>query len=516
MTVPTDLDSRFRESAVRAGLLDAGYDIVESPVGPLLVAATDRGLLGSRSTPTRAASWRGSRASRAAGAARSARRRARHRELDEYFGGRRQAFDLAVDLRGLTPFSVTVLGELARVPYGQTATYGELAARAGRPKAARAVGMVMNRNPIPVVLPCHRIVGASAASSATAAGSTEGAAPAPRGRDAVVGRKRWGSVRRIPTRRPSEMRWDALRVSEHVSRVVAPLDLYEPGQVLAVVGLFPARELRIRVVLHRLGRDVRPHGRADVAQPVHARLLQRGVAGGPERRVLEREQRVSVDEAVLRRGTRLTAPPYRRARLRLRAAGGRRASPRPPRSELRFRPGRAAASRRPTWPRARARRHPAREVLDGDVEGPGNDLDSRRCAHEVSEPSAATAAPAGPNSWPLSAMRGVPPVVAGTRSARTQESSSGAVRMNACQASSTSAAAAHGHSTLNVVTLSTGNVCNVSAVTMPKLPAPAPRRAQNRSGSLPAAQVRSFPSGVTISIASTRSHVSPCARDAKP
>jgi methylated-DNA-[protein]-cysteine S-methyltransferase len=54
-----------------------------------------------------------------------------------------------------------VLAELARVPYGQVTTYGALAARAGRPRAARAVGMVMNRNPIPIVLPCHRVVGAS-------------------------------------------------------------------------------------------------------------------------------------------------------------------------------------------------------------------------------------------------------------------------------------------------------------------------------------------------------------------
>ena len=54
-----------------------------------------------------------------------------------------------------------MLGELAKVPYGRTATYGELASRAGSPKGARAVGMVMNRNPIPIVLPCHRIVGAS-------------------------------------------------------------------------------------------------------------------------------------------------------------------------------------------------------------------------------------------------------------------------------------------------------------------------------------------------------------------
>ena len=84
-----------------------------------------------------------------------------HRELDEYFEGRRHAFDLAVDLRGLTPFSERVLHELARVPFGETATYSVLAERAGKPKAARAVGTIMNRNPIPIVLPCHRIIGAN-------------------------------------------------------------------------------------------------------------------------------------------------------------------------------------------------------------------------------------------------------------------------------------------------------------------------------------------------------------------
>ena len=83
-----------------------------------------------------------------------------HRELDEYFEGRRHAFDLAVDLRGLTPFSERVLHELARVPFGETATYAGLAERAGKPKAARAVGTIMNRNPVPIVLPCHRIIGA--------------------------------------------------------------------------------------------------------------------------------------------------------------------------------------------------------------------------------------------------------------------------------------------------------------------------------------------------------------------
>jgi methylated-DNA-[protein]-cysteine S-methyltransferase len=83
------------------------------------------------------------------------------RELDEYFAGDRRSFDLRVDLERLTPFNRTVLEELAHVPYGSLTTYGGLAGQAGRPRAARAVGMIMNRNPIPIVLPCHRVVGST-------------------------------------------------------------------------------------------------------------------------------------------------------------------------------------------------------------------------------------------------------------------------------------------------------------------------------------------------------------------
>jgi len=163
-TVPLDLDRRFRDAAAALHLLDVGYDVVESPVGPLLVAASDRGLArisfsteyDPAATLDDLAGLYGPRVLRAPRAIAAA-----GRELDEYFGGRRQVFDLTLDLRGLPPFSVAVLDELAKVPYGATATYGELAVRAGRPGAARAVGMVMNRNPIPIVLPCHRIVGAS-------------------------------------------------------------------------------------------------------------------------------------------------------------------------------------------------------------------------------------------------------------------------------------------------------------------------------------------------------------------
>jgi methylated-DNA-[protein]-cysteine S-methyltransferase len=162
MSIPLDLDRRFRESAVRSTLLDTGYDVVDSPLGPLLVAASDRGLLRISFDPApedqleRLAAIVGPKVLRAPRRVDPVRR-----ELDEYFGGHRRRFDLTIDLRNLTPFSERVLGELARVPFGETATYAQLAARAGSPRAARAVGSVMNRNPVPIVLPCHRIVGAS-------------------------------------------------------------------------------------------------------------------------------------------------------------------------------------------------------------------------------------------------------------------------------------------------------------------------------------------------------------------
>ena len=91
------------------------------------------------------------------------------RELDEYFEGTRREFDLPLDLR-VAPFHADVLRELALVPYGRTDTYGALAAKVGRPRAARAVGTVMNRNPIPIVLPCHRIVGANGSLTGYAGG----------------------------------------------------------------------------------------------------------------------------------------------------------------------------------------------------------------------------------------------------------------------------------------------------------------------------------------------------------
>jgi len=159
MSVTPELDARFREAAIREGLVDVRYDLVDSPVGELFIAATDRGLARISYFPDGiedvVAHTFGARVLR------SPLDDVR-RELDEYFAGHRRSFDLPLDLR-VAPFHAAVLAELARVPYGETDTYGSLAAKAGRPQAARAVGTVMNRNPIPIVLPCHRIVGANGA-----------------------------------------------------------------------------------------------------------------------------------------------------------------------------------------------------------------------------------------------------------------------------------------------------------------------------------------------------------------
>lgn len=82
------------------------------------------------------------------------------RQLQEYFAGQRKEFDLPLKLTG-TEFQVSVLEALQQIPYGETVSYGEVAKRIGRPKAMRAVGAANGRNPIPIVVPCHRVIGSS-------------------------------------------------------------------------------------------------------------------------------------------------------------------------------------------------------------------------------------------------------------------------------------------------------------------------------------------------------------------
>jgi methylated-DNA-[protein]-cysteine S-methyltransferase len=162
VTVSPDLDTRFREAAASAHLLDAAYDIADSPLGPLFVAATDRGLCRIGFEPELEVELEHVARRHGGKVLRVPRRVERAvRQLSEYFEGGRVRFELETDLSGIPPFHQRVLEVLARVPFGRTSTYGDLAARVGKPRAARAVGGALNRNPIPIVLPCHRIVGST-------------------------------------------------------------------------------------------------------------------------------------------------------------------------------------------------------------------------------------------------------------------------------------------------------------------------------------------------------------------
>ena len=154
------LRDRLATAAAESGLLDVAYRTVPSPVGDLLLAATPAGLvrvayavqdhdrvldeLSAEVSP---------RVLRA-----PARLDAAARELEEYFAGRRRAFDLPLDLRLASGFRRTVLEELPSIGYGTTASYAAVAARAGSPAAVRAVGTACARNPLPLVIPCHRVV----------------------------------------------------------------------------------------------------------------------------------------------------------------------------------------------------------------------------------------------------------------------------------------------------------------------------------------------------------------------
>jgi methylated-DNA-[protein]-cysteine S-methyltransferase len=154
---------RFRGAAFDDGLVDVAVGTVDSPVGELFVAVTPRGLasisfegMDRDRLMARFARELSPRVVAAVRATDDVRR-----ELDEYFGGARRRFDLALDRRLMSRFMREVLGATSRVTFGDLATYGEIAVRIGHPSAARAVGAALGANPIPIVIPCHRVVGAN-------------------------------------------------------------------------------------------------------------------------------------------------------------------------------------------------------------------------------------------------------------------------------------------------------------------------------------------------------------------
>jgi methylated-DNA-[protein]-cysteine S-methyltransferase len=128
-----------------------GWDVVETPLGPLTLHAGPRGIT-ALSFPGRAGALaeRARRPAALAGAV---------AQLQAYFAGRRRGFDVALDLRG-TAFQRCVWRELLRIPYGTTITYGELARAVGRPDIVRGVAAAVGRTPVPIVVPCHRVLGA--------------------------------------------------------------------------------------------------------------------------------------------------------------------------------------------------------------------------------------------------------------------------------------------------------------------------------------------------------------------
>lgn len=154
------LRTTLAERAATAGLLEVAYRTVDSPVGPLLLAATERGLVRvayaredfDQVLETLAARI-GPRILRA-----DARLEAAARQLGEYFAHRRTAFDLPLDHSLSSGFRRAVQAYLPEIGYGHTATYKEVAGSVGNPNAVRAVGTACATNPLPVVVPCHRVL----------------------------------------------------------------------------------------------------------------------------------------------------------------------------------------------------------------------------------------------------------------------------------------------------------------------------------------------------------------------
>jgi methylated-DNA-[protein]-cysteine S-methyltransferase len=154
------LHARLADAAQRDGVLDVAYRIVASPVGDLLIAATERGLVRvayPSEDHDRVLQTLADRISPRILMA-PARLDVVTRELDEYFAGRRRAFDVALDWSLSAGFRATVLHHLPDIDYGHTASYAAVASLAGNPKAVRAVGSACATNPLPVVVPCHRVV----------------------------------------------------------------------------------------------------------------------------------------------------------------------------------------------------------------------------------------------------------------------------------------------------------------------------------------------------------------------
>ncbi len=154
------LQDRLADRATSADLVDVAWREVDSPFGSLLVAATRRGVVkiafereGHDAVLVDLATRVGSRVLRA-----PARLDDVTRQLDDYLAGRRHTVEVPIDLRLASGFRREVVAALSTIAWGHTSSYGELARAVGHPRAARAVGTACAQNPLPLVLPCHRVV----------------------------------------------------------------------------------------------------------------------------------------------------------------------------------------------------------------------------------------------------------------------------------------------------------------------------------------------------------------------
>jgi methylated-DNA-[protein]-cysteine S-methyltransferase len=154
------LHRKLEQRATETGLLDVAFRTIDSPLGPLLLAATPLGLVRVAYQREGHDAVLQALASRISPRILAAPRRLDDvaRQLDEYFVGRRTAFDVALDRRLSAGFRRTVLDHLAAISYGHTESYAQVAAATGHPGAVRAVGSACATNPLPVVVPCHRVV----------------------------------------------------------------------------------------------------------------------------------------------------------------------------------------------------------------------------------------------------------------------------------------------------------------------------------------------------------------------
>jgi methylated-DNA-[protein]-cysteine S-methyltransferase len=163
---------RFAERAGAQGLADVSYARADSPFGPLLLASSERGLVrlafpeeDEEQVLGRLSQRLSPRIVEAPGRLDRARR-----ELEQYFAGSRRSFELSLDWALVGPFGRRVLGVAAQIPYGGSLTYAQVAAQAGSPRASRAAGNALGANPVPIVVPCHRVLRGSGALGGYAGG----------------------------------------------------------------------------------------------------------------------------------------------------------------------------------------------------------------------------------------------------------------------------------------------------------------------------------------------------------